>query len=188
MSYRIATVQVEKFRTQEQLPAKMQFRFYISSISFTRKKTLTKHARALLQVKGLYTKSACGKYLRKFTRTTSYSWPETNVSVQHTGRSPGLEIITSAAFPVSQWHIGFCSLITVTSSHRTFTCFPFHQNQYNDALSWHLNVTYSIDWSITLFSLLSSSMLWIFVAVICNGSSRRAPRGARHSFIVKPYK
>ncbi len=102
---------------------------------FYTQKTLTKHARALLQVKGLYTKSACGKYLRKFTRTTSYSWPETNVSVQHTGRSPGLEIITSAAFPVSQWHIGFCSLITVTSSHRTFTCFPFHQNQYNDALS-----------------------------------------------------
>ena len=37
-----------------------------------------------------------------FIRTASYSWPETIVSVQHSGRSPDLKIIAFAIFPVSQ--------------------------------------------------------------------------------------
>ena len=35
----------------------------------------------------------------KFIRTTNYPWLETNVSVQHPGRSPGLKIITYTIFP-----------------------------------------------------------------------------------------
>jgi len=69
---------------------------------------------------------------------------ETNVSVQHSGRSPGLKIIASAIFPVSQWSIGFSSLITVTSSCRTYTCFPFHRSQLLTWLLRHLNTPYSI--------------------------------------------
>lgn len=33
------------------------------------------------------------------------------------------------AFPVSQWHRGMCSRITVTRSCKNHTCFPFHQMQ-----------------------------------------------------------
>ena len=73
-----------------------------------------------------------------------YSWSETTVSVQHSGRSPGLKIIASAIFPVSQWSIGFSSLITVTSSCRTYTCFPFHRSQLLTWLLRHLNTPYSI--------------------------------------------
>ena len=44
------------------------------------------------------------------------------------GRSPGSQIFTQ--MPPSQSLSGimtFCSLFTVTSSHRFFTCFPFHR-------------------------------------------------------------
>ena len=58
-----------------------------------------------------------------------------NFSVQHPGRYPDLKIITAAIFPVSQWYIGFCSLITVTSSYRTYTYFPFHQSNVAIALT-----------------------------------------------------
>ena len=40
------------------------------------------------------------------------------------GRFPDLRIDASAAFPIAQWHRGFSSPFTVTSSHRILTCFP----------------------------------------------------------------
>ena len=64
-----------------------------------------------------------------------YSWSETTVSVQHSGRSPGLKIFASAIFPVSQWYSCLSSLITVTSSYRICTYFPFHQSQLKIALT-----------------------------------------------------
>ena len=78
-----------------------------------------------------------------------YSWLETIVSVQHSGRSPGLKIITLAIFPVSQWYSGFCSLITVTSSYRICTCFPFHRSQSFTKLLRHLITTYLILFNIS---------------------------------------
>ncbi len=65
----------------------------------------------------------------KLKRTTSHSWSEINISVQHPGRFPDLKIITAATFPVSQWYTGFCSLITVTSSYGILTHFPFSPKQ-----------------------------------------------------------
>ena len=65
----------------------------------------------------------------KLKRTTSHSWSEINISVQHSGRFPDLKIITAATFPVSQWYTGFCSLITVTSSYGILTHFPFSPKQ-----------------------------------------------------------
>ena len=90
--------------------------------------------------KGLYTKENSQNYSKTHSIIFAYNqllvvWNSCAplrlpvVSVQLSGRSPGLKIIASAIFPVSQWYLGLCSLITVTSSYRICTCFPFHRNQ-----------------------------------------------------------
>ena len=90
----------------------------------------------------------------------------TIVSVQHKGRYPGLYIIASAVFPVAQWLIGRHSLITVTSSYRICTCFPFHRSQLhiachksdsNACLLRHLYATYSVS------SCVAYTIAWIII-------------------------
>ena len=95
------------------------------------------------------------------SRTASYSWLETNVSVQHSGRSPGLR---SSHRPSSQLRL--LLPITVTSSYRICTCFPFHRSQLhiachksdsNACLLRHLYATYSVS------SCVAYAIAWIII-------------------------
>ena len=89
--------------------------------------------------------------------TTSYSWFKAFASVLQIRQVSRLIVHRFHPLPSFPVIYGYGSLITVTSSYRTCTCFPFHRSQSNTRLLRHLITTYSIPLNISYFYKLFNS-------------------------------
>src|SRR5699024_3937338 len=81
-------------------------------------------------VKGCNRKQTDRMKMSAETGTANYSWPGILLPYQHEAVLLTCRSAHGTAFPISQCHSDCRSLLTVTRSYRTCTCFPFQQNAY----------------------------------------------------------
>ena len=123
----------------------------------------------------------------KFKRTTNYSWPETNVSVQHSGRSPGLKFVVyqPAHPPSSQERISFFPVTyrLLLPNYgdefvQDFHLFPFSPKPM---------LIFRIVLTPVCYLFNCSKYIILFLNVKCEGTilKQRMPRSARHPSVNK---